>query len=159
RARMVVAVIWLACLFTFLFVVGAVVGSFLNVCIARLPLQKGLLWPGSRCSHCLYRIPLAQNVPLLSYLQLRGRCRNCGEPFSMRYFWVELFTGLAFVGLFVVEVGCNVHGLTLWQPNGWQQLIAGNDPPYGWWLFAFHGLLLALLIAAAFCDLEHREIP
>src|SRR5262245_35179833 len=107
------AVIWLGCVFLLLFVAGAVVGSFLNVCIARLPLQKGVLWPSSRCGHCLYRIPLVQNVPLLSYLLLRGKCGNCGEPFSLRYFAVELLTGLAFVGLFAVEVGCNVHGLAL----------------------------------------------
>src|SRR5262245_44971035 len=137
------AVTWLGCVFLLLFVVGAVVGSFLNVCIARLPLQKGLLWPGSRCGHCLYRIPLADNVPLLSYLLLRGRCRNCGEPFSVRYFAVELLTGLAFVGLFVVEVGCNVHGLAPWQPDGWYHLLAGNVPPHGWTLFAFHAVLLS----------------
>jgi len=151
--------VWLAMLLLLLFVIGAVFGSYLNVCIARLPAQKSLLWPSSRCGHCLYRIPLAHNVPLLSYWLLGGRCRNCGEPFSARYFWVELLTGLGFAGLFAVEVGWNVHGLELWQPDGWWYVAAGTVPPRAWGLFAFHAVLLAVLIAASFCDLEHREIP
>ena len=61
-----------------LFVLGTIVGSLLNVCIHRLPLEKSIIWPGSRCSHCLQAIRWYDNVPLLSYVLLRGRCRTCG---------------------------------------------------------------------------------
>src|SRR5262249_17499232 len=60
---------------TFLFLLGTAVGSFLNVCVARLPLEKSILWPGSRCSNCLQPIRRRDNIPVLSYLLLRGRCR------------------------------------------------------------------------------------
>ncbi len=82
------------------FVLGAAVGSFLNVCIARMPLEKSILWPGSRCGSCFQRIRWYDNLPLLSYLWLRGRCRTCGARFSPRYLLVELATGLCFAGLF-----------------------------------------------------------
>ena len=57
----------LLCQYVFVFVIGACVGSFLNVCIHRLPLEKSLLWPGSRCGHCLQPIPWQDNIPLVSY--------------------------------------------------------------------------------------------
>src|SRR5271163_1296237 len=91
------------------FILGAVVGSFLNVCIARLPLEKSILWPGSRCGSCLERIHWYDNLPIISYLWLRGRCRHCGARFSARYFVVELVTGLGFAALFYGEVVCNLH--------------------------------------------------
>ena len=70
------------------FVIGAVVGSFINVCVARLPLEKSILWPGSRCGKCLQPVRWYDNVPLVSYWLLRGRCRSCGERFSIQYFLV-----------------------------------------------------------------------
>src|SRR5947209_9795139 len=91
------------------FVVGLVVGSFLNVCVARLPLEKSLLWPGSRCGTCFQPIGWYDNLPLVSYLWLRGKCRACGGAFSVRYFIVELATGLGFAGLFYLEVTQNIH--------------------------------------------------
>src|SRR5579871_6075873 len=96
----------------FLFIVfGAIVGSFLNVCIYRIPREKSILWPGSHCGRCLQPIRWYDNVPLLSYWILRGRCRNCGASYSMRYFLVELLTGAAFAGLFYLEAMRNVHHL------------------------------------------------
>ena len=86
------------------FVTGLVVGSFLNVCIARLPLEKSLLWPNSRCGNCLQSIHRWDNLPIIGYLRLRGRCRTCGVTFSSRYLWVELFTGLGFLAIFTVLV-------------------------------------------------------
>src|SRR5262249_23844403 len=92
------------------FVLGAVIGSFLNVCIARLPLEKSLLWPPtSRCGHCLQPVRRWDNIPLLSWWLLRGRCRNCKAPFSFQYFLVELMTGLGFAGLFYLILITNVH--------------------------------------------------
>src|SRR4051812_35355986 len=92
------------------FLIGAAVGSFLNVCIYRLPLEKSPLWPlGSRCGKCLQPIGALDNIPLLSYWLLRGRCRTCKVPYSMRYFFVELGTALCFLGLFYLECVANVH--------------------------------------------------
>src|SRR5438445_3816486 len=94
-----------------IFLIGAAVGSFLNVCAGRLPYEKSILWPGSRCGHCLQAIRWYDNLPLISYWLLRGRCRTCGTPFSIRYFLIELGTGLAFVGMFYVEIVLNVGDL------------------------------------------------
>jgi leader peptidase (prepilin peptidase)/N-methyltransferase len=93
------------------FVTGAVVGSFLNVCIFRVPLEKSVFWPGSRCGHCYQPIRGYDNIPLVSYWLLRGRCRICKTSFSSRYFFVELLTALSFVGLFHLEVVVNVNSL------------------------------------------------
>ena len=78
----------------FAFVLGLLIGSFLNVCIARLPKDESILWPASRCPKCLAPIKFYDNVPLLSFLLLGGRCRSCGEPISWKYPAVELVTGL-----------------------------------------------------------------
>ncbi len=83
------------------FVLGAVVGSFLNVVIARLPLEKSIIWPGSRCGKCLAPIRWYDNIPLFSYLRLRGRCRACGQSFSIRYFLVELLVRSGFCRSFL----------------------------------------------------------
>lgn len=140
----------------FVFLLGLNVGSFLNVAAARLPLDKSLLWPGSRCMSCLQPIRWYDNIPVLSYLLLGGRCRTCGASFSVRYLLVELTTGVLFAGLFYVEMILNVHGwpaqFPFWIQQGWF--------PWGWWAgFVFHAILLTLLLAASVCDLECREIP
>jgi leader peptidase (prepilin peptidase)/N-methyltransferase len=148
-------VYWLLCVF----VLGTFVGSALNVCVARLPQEKSILWPlGSRCGHCLQPIRWYDNLPLLSYWLLRGRCRMCKAPFSMRYFWVELLTGVLFMGLFYLEVIDNVHDLPFFKKAGFA-LRWGTIPWQGWAFFAHHAILLSVLIATSFCDLERREIP
>lgn len=68
-----------------LFVFGCMVGSFLNVCIHRMPLGLSVVSPPSHCPHCKYSIPWFLNLPLVTWLMLRGRCRNCGAPISARY--------------------------------------------------------------------------
>jgi leader peptidase (prepilin peptidase)/N-methyltransferase len=149
----------LAFLLLNLFVVGTIVGSLLNVCIHRLPLEKSIMWPGSRCSHCLQAIRWYDNIPLFSYVILRGRCRSCGQRFSARYFLVELLTGISFAGLFYLEVVADVHGL---DPRGIQ---AGRMerlvlPTWqAWTVFGYHALLVCFLIVASFCDFDFREIP
>ena len=67
------------------FLWGACVGSLLNVCIHRIPLGESTVTPRSHCTHCLKTIAWYDNIPMLSYLMLRGRCRNCGAGFSIRY--------------------------------------------------------------------------
>jgi leader peptidase (prepilin peptidase)/N-methyltransferase len=142
-----------------LFVVGLVVGSFLNVCIHRLPYEKSILWPlGSRCGTCFKPIAWYDNLPLVSYLVLRGRCRMCGARFSPGYFAVELLTGLCFAGLFYLEAVQNVHDLPAFR----QPLFGGLlwfPQVQVWIIFAVHASLVCFLIIASFVDLEHFEIP
>ncbi|HYT89075.1 MAG TPA: prepilin peptidase, partial [Gemmataceae bacterium] len=141
----------------FVFVIGLVVGSFLNVCVARMPFEKSLLWPGSRCGNCLQPIRWYDNLPVISYLVLRGRCRTCGVSFSPRYFFVELLTGLGFSGLFYVEMVLNVHD---WPHRGQPWAIAQGLYPWQWWAgYAYHALLFSFLMVASACDLSGRWIP
>ena len=83
-------------------VFGTIVGSFLNVCIHRLPLRKSLMWPGSHCPHCQSPVKPYDNVPILGYLWLRGRCRTCRAPISIQYPLVELITGAVFLGAYLL---------------------------------------------------------
>jgi leader peptidase (prepilin peptidase)/N-methyltransferase len=116
---------------TFLF--GLVIGSFLNVVIHRLPRGESLVRPRSRCPSCQHAISAWQNVPLLSYVWLRGRCRACGIRISPRYPIVEALTGTLFVALV---------------------LRHGAAPMTAFWM-AF----AATLLAVAVIDLDHRVIP
>ena len=117
------------------FIFGGIVGSFLNVCIYRMPLELSVVTPPSHCPHCKYAIPFYLNVPLLTWLALGGRCKNCRAPISPRYFIVELLTGLAF--------------LACW-------LAFGHASP---WIALVYCLFLAGLITATFIDFEHFIIP
>ncbi len=122
---------WSATFFAF----GCIVGSFLNVVIHRLPRGESIVSPPSHCPHCQYSIPWWLNIPLVTWLWLRGKCANCRAPISPRYFFVELLTGIAF--------------LACWLNSG-----AQSAP------LALTGcLLLAGFIASAFIDLEHMIIP
>jgi leader peptidase (prepilin peptidase)/N-methyltransferase len=143
-------------LIIFVLVVGLNVGSFLNVVAARLPMEKSLVWPGSRCMSCQQPVRWYDNLPIISYLVLRGRCRSCGAGFSVRYLFVELATGLGLVGLFVLEMIVNIHD---WPAaNSWQ--VKMGIFPTSWWIgFGWHALLFCFLMAASVCDLECRLIP
>ena len=117
----------------FAFFLGAAVGSFLNVCIYRLPRDLSVNEPRrSFCPACKKAIPWHQNIPLLSWLALRGKCANCGSRIAFRYFAVELLTALLF--------------LAVWLVFPWQIALV-------YWVF------VALLIAATFIDFEHFIIP
>ena len=117
----------------FAFILGAAVGSFLNVCIYRLPVDLSVNKPRrSFCPACKVPIPWHQNLPLISWLLLRGRCANCGSKIAFRYFAVELLTALLF--------------LAIWQSFPWQVAIA------------YWGLV-SLLIVGTFIDFEHFIIP
>ena len=117
------------------FLVGAVVGSFLNVCIHRLPRDQSLVRPGSRCPACQEPIPWHLNIPLVSWLQLRGRCRFCGTAVSPRYFLVELLTAALFLACWLA------HGAT----SAWLALV--------------YAVFLSGLVVATFIDWEHFIIP
>lgn len=144
--------------FALVFLIGCSVGSFLNVCAYRLPYERSIFWPGSHCGHCFQPIRWYDNVPLLSYWLLHGRCRRCGAHFSPRYFVVELGTGLAFVGLFYLEVVRNVLGVPL-LARAQAEIGLGLVPAGGWVLFGYHAILFCFLLVGSLCDLEHMEIP
>jgi leader peptidase (prepilin peptidase)/N-methyltransferase len=111
---------------------GLIFGSFLNVCIHRLPLRESVVWPASRCPHCRTELKARDNIPLLSYLILRGRCRACGKRISLQYPIVELLTGLVFFSAFLLF-----------------------EPP-----LVFQRVLFACTMIVLFViDLEHRILP
>jgi len=112
---------------------GLVVGSFLNVVIYRLPEGESVVWPGSRCPRCREAIAPWDNVPVLSFLWLRGRCRHCKVQISWRYPAFELLTGLVFAAIALR------YGWTLATPL--------------WMLFA------AILLTTAAIDFDHQIIP
>ncbi|MFP8873785.1 MAG: prepilin peptidase [Myxococcota bacterium] len=124
---------WMAWWGAAAFSLGLVVGSFLNVVIYRLPRGESVIRPGSRCPHCQAAIRPWDNVPVLSYLWLRGRCRHCGARISARYPAIEFLTGCVFL-LVVLRFGAQIQ-----------------TPLF----LAF----AALLIAAAWIDVDHRIIP
>jgi leader peptidase (prepilin peptidase)/N-methyltransferase len=118
------------------FVLGSCIGSFLNVCIYRMPRGLKVNEPArSFCPSCKYAIPFYNNIPLVTWLVLRGKCANCGSRISFRYFGVELLTGLLFLAVW----------LHVW-PHAWLHAF-----PY--WI------LVALFVVATFIDLEHYIIP
>jgi leader peptidase (prepilin peptidase)/N-methyltransferase len=112
---------------------GLVVGSFLNVVIHRVPHHESVVWPASHCPHCEEPIRPRDNLPLISYVLLRGRCRNCKEPISVRYPVVEATTGLLF-GAAAYEFGVSLSLLSAL-------------------------VLISSLIPLAVIDLEHRLLP
>jgi leader peptidase (prepilin peptidase) / N-methyltransferase len=112
---------------------GAIVGSFLNVCIYRLPLGKSIVWPASACPACGRELSWYENIPVLSFLVLRARCRTCAAPISFRYPLVEALTAVMFAGA--------------WWYYGPQPLLASR---------LILGCALLVLFAI---DLEHHLLP
>ena len=115
------------------FVIGAVCGSFFNVCIYRIPASKSIAWPPSHCGSCGDFIKWYDNIPIVSYFVLGGTCRACAARFSPRYMLVELLTGLLFLGLYLLE--------------GPRPVVLCH--------FAFAGLL----VVGTFTDIDHYIIP
>ena len=114
-------------------IIGALVGSFLNVVIHRLPLGESVVRPRSRCPGCGTQLAARDNVPVVSWLVLRGRCRTCGTAISPRYPAVELLSGVLFAAV---------------------ALVLGLDSDLAWALpFA------ALLVCVGAIDLDHRIVP
>jgi leader peptidase (prepilin peptidase) / N-methyltransferase len=116
------------------FAFGTVIGSFLNVCIYRLPRGESVVFPASRCPHCGRRLNALDLIPVFGYLLLLGRCRGCRAPISARYPLVELLTGVIF-------------------------LLAANQCGGDWLWLIFASLLASCLIIVFFVDLELQVIP
>jgi leader peptidase (prepilin peptidase)/N-methyltransferase len=111
-----------------------IVGSFLNVVIVRLPQEKSIVFPGSHCPQCQKTLQWYENIPVFSYLVLKGRCSGCKLPIPIRYPIVELITALLFIAV-KIKFG------------------------FSWLLFARDWPFVSILIAVTFIDLEHRLIP
>lgn len=112
---------------------GLVIGSFLNVCIYRLPREESVVWPASRCTSCGRALEWFENIPVLSWAVLAGRCRTCRAPVSAQYPLVELVTAVLFVGAYLA-----------W---GWTPLLAVR-------LLFVCGLIVLFAI-----DYEHQILP
>lgn len=118
---------------TFTFAIGLCIGSFLNVVIYRLPAGKSVVKPGSACPNCGTPIRWYDNIPILSYLILQGKCRHCQKRISPRYILVEITSGLLSLALFFQ------YGLS--------------------WAYFFYFIFVAALIAIIFIDFDHQIIP
>ncbi len=154
---------------SWLFVLGAVVGSFLNVCVHRIPQHetlgrqlKGLYSPPSRCPNCYRPILRRDNVPILGWLLLRGRCRGCAAPISVRYPLIELLNGLLFVLVYWFEIPLE------WAAQGYDPLHTEFALPRAafWspqallhWRYAYHMILVEALLVASLIDIDLMLIP
>jgi len=117
----------------FIFILGSLIGSFLNVCIVRMPKEESVVVPRSHCVYCKKTIPWYDNIPLISFFLLKGKCRFCNTKISVRYVLVELLTAFSFLGFY------RYFGL---QAVLWPYLV-----------------MLCGFIVATFVDIEHRIIP
>ncbi len=117
----------------FFFILGSIIGSFLNVCIVRLPKEKSVVFPSSHCPKCQKPIAWYDNIPLISWLLLGGRCRHCKGKIAFRYWMVELLTGIVFMVFY------NYYGAISILPA--------------------YLVMVSCFIVATFVDIEHRIIP
>ncbi|MBW2438162.1 MAG: prepilin peptidase [Deltaproteobacteria bacterium] len=117
----------------FVFIFGICIGSFLNVCIYRLPESKSIVHPRSMCPKCGTLIRSYDNIPLFSYIALRGKCRYCGDRISFRYPAIEFISGIFAVGVFL-KFGISVEALIYYT-------------------------FIAVLLVITFIDIDHQIIP
>ncbi|HWB00683.1 MAG TPA: prepilin peptidase, partial [Pirellulales bacterium] len=133
-------------LVVFAVAVGASIGSFMNVVVYRVPAGMSLLRPASRCPHCEHPIRATDNIPVLGWLRLRGRCRDCGARIARRYPLVELWVAVLFGAM------------------AWADTIAGGFNLPGsfsdsqcWGIFAYHMFLLCSLLVVALIEFDGNE--
>ena len=120
-------------LYVAVFIFGALIGSFLNVCIYRIPLGRSIVYPGSFCPLCRKKIPWYLNIPIISFVLLKGKCRFCTCPISLRYPFVEALTGFLAAAL-VFKFSLSLEAVF-------------------WFVF------IAFLVIISFIDLDHQIIP
>ena len=126
-------------------VLGACIGSFLNVCIWRIPRDESVVAPRSHCPACNRLIPWYLNIPVLSWLLLRGRCRWCRQPISARYIGVELLTAVLFCIVFL--------------QYAFESPMLGMVPLVDAALIPVYWIFLAALVCGTFVDLDHMILP
>ena len=139
------------CIFGFFsFAFGACIASFLNVCIWRLPRNESVVRPASHCPNCNAAIKWYQNIPVISYIALGGKCANCKKPISMRYAVVELLGGVLFLAAYLQWA----------MPAAFGDLpVAGLRPLFSFGCVPVYWLVFTGLILGSFIDLEHFYLP
>lgn len=156
----------------FLFMIGSIFGSWLNVCIYRLAVTEdfwkglySLVYPPSRCPGCLNPIAFYDNIPIFGWLKLKGRCRQCSIWIPPRYMLIELLTGVLFVVVYCLEIPPGFHGIAV--SSVYDRFGPQGDPQSPWfspesvqhYRYAFHMVLVLALIVATFIDFDHYIIP
>jgi len=141
----------------FVFALGAIVGSFLNVVVYRLPAGLNIISPPSQCPKCSRRLRWHENLPIVGWIRLRGRCAACRTPISIQYPLVEAFTALLFTAMFALDylVDPSAPGLR-WLVPTWTTQLSGED---SWPLFILHLVLVAALVAVTLIDARTYTIP
>jgi leader peptidase (prepilin peptidase)/N-methyltransferase len=143
--------LWQVVVGAWVFAVGACVGSFLNVVIYRLPAGLSIAYPPSHCPACKRPIRVYDNIPIVSWLLLRGRCRRCHAPIPSRYAWVELCSGLALLGLAATGplAGC----------GSFDDALGAAEAVAAWGQVAFLAVLLASVWSAAMIARDGHRPP
>lgn len=163
----------LGVMLAYLFCLGAVVGSFLNVCIYRIPRHekvidalRALTFPPSTCPHCAQRIRPRDNIPILGWMIIGGRCRFCRNPVSIRYPAIELLNGLLVAGLYwaIVPSGyqSSAADSCLWTATGPLARVTLSHSQQVWLLhaqFVYYFFLVEALLVATFIDFDLKIIP
>jgi leader peptidase (prepilin peptidase)/N-methyltransferase len=143
------------------FAYGAAIGSFLNVVVYRMPLGESLAFKRSRCPMCGTQISGRDNIPILGWLMLGGRCRACGVAISLRYPTIELIVGLLFLLLYFVELISGGVNLPIRRPNDYAGVVWIIF--YTKWdmvtIYLFHCAMLSMLLALALIDLDGKRLP
>ena len=144
------ALAWIYAFFSF--ALGASVASFLNVVVWRVPRGESIVSPPSHCPKCGASIRWWQNIPILSYLALRGKCANCRAPISPRYILVELLGGCLFLAAFLHIFGGDV-------PTHFGNLDAAREPIAAVWMLLLWWIWISLMIVGSFIDFDHQLLP
>ena len=140
-----------AILAVYSFITGAFIASFLNVVIWRVPRGESIVSPPSHCPKCGAAVRWWQNIPILSWLALRGKCANCRAPISPRYILVELLGGLLFLAAFLHLFGGT--GKPTVAPFGQVSHVQGLVVLIVWWIW------ISLMIVGSFIDFDHKLLP
>jgi len=138
------AILYSPSAYVFAGILGALLGSFANVCILRIPAGMSIVRPGSHCVACGRPVRFYDNIPIVSFLLLRGRCRACGARFSPRYLFVEIATA----ALILVT-----YHLTM------TTIHADDAPGHRLLRFGAYALFVLVLVVIAFIDLDHKIVP
>lgn len=155
----------------YVFVIGTVVGSFLNVCIYRIPTKdsfwgslKAIVYPPSKCPRCFHQIPGRFNIPIIGWLILRGRCYHCSKGISWRYPAIELGNGLLWSLVYWMQIPAE-YGSTFADSSS--HGVYGPMAGTGWlspmallhWRYLYHMVLIEALVVASVIDLDTMQIP
>jgi leader peptidase (prepilin peptidase) / N-methyltransferase len=147
-------------LIVWFFLIGGAIGSFLNVVVYRLPKGMSLIEPSSHCPACKHPVRWFDNIPIISWLVLGGRCRDCLSPISLRYPLVETITACMFALLTAAEFtfkGINLPLRIIHEADNFVVIARSNSEMYG--ILLYHSLLLCTLLAAALIELDKNRVP